>query len=234
MESTVATEQHQERLTAMQRLRAQAASFGVALLRTALLALVMTPVLLTAILTVDLPLRFFDSLVGQQMVLRPSNWLSWGGFVMAAATFLAILMTRRFGGDEASRAVTAAWTIAAIVVFFELSYLAPALEDGDLPSARFTVAFVASAMIAQYIGINIYDISRGGERWWRAPLVGAMGGFTVGAFVYFPVVYWGAGAPWLNWLVGDIAVKAAMAFAFIGIYGLARKTLRPRGGFGGI
>lgn len=233
MEASTVVEKHRPRETALQRLVRQTGELAAALSRMGLLAAILTPVLLLAFLTVDLPLRVFDGLAGGDAALRPSNWLSRGGFLMASAPLIAILFARKYGGEEASRAVTAAWGLAALAVFAELSYLAPALEAGDMPPARFAVVFVASAMAAQYIAVNIYDVARGGVRWWRAPLFAALGGYLVHAVIYFPGVFFGAGAPWLSWMIADIAVMALVALAFLPLYALLRKRLKPKGGYGG-
>lgn len=233
-EASAAVERRQPRETAMQRLARQSGDFVTSLARLAMLAVILTPLLLLSFLTVDLPMRAFDGLFGGEALLRPSNWLSRGGFAMAFAPLAVILFARKYGGDEASRAVTASWGLAAIAVFVELSYLAPALEAGDMPSVRFTVLFVASAMTGQYFAANVYDIMRGGMRWWRAPLAGALSGYAVMALIYFPGVFWGTGAPWLNWMVGDFAIKMVIALGFLPFYAMLRKSLKPRGGFGGI
>ncbi len=234
MDAAAAVERRQPRETAMQRFTRLLGEFATSMARLAMLAMVLTPLLLISFLTVDLPMRAFDGLVGDQLILRPSNWLSRGGFMMALAPLVAILFARKYGGDEASRVVTASWGIAAIAVFAELSYLAPALEDGDMPPARFTVLFVASAMAAQYFAASFYDILRGGIRWWRAPLIAALGSYGIWALIYFPAIYWGTGAPWLNWMVGDLAIKTLIAIAFLPVYFMLRKYLRPRGAFGGV
>lgn len=234
MDATAAVERRQSRETAMQRLARNMGEFATSLSRLAMLSVMLTPILLVSFLTVDLPMRAFDSVVGDDGLLRPSNWLSRGGFIMAFGPLMAILFSRKYGGDEASRAVTASWGLAAVAVFAELSYLAPALEDGDMPPVRFTVVFVASAMAAQYFAASAYDIMRGGARWWRAPLVAALGGYGVAGLIYFPGIYLGAGVPWLNWMVGDFAIKTVVALAFLPVYAMLRKSLRPKGGFGGV
>ncbi len=233
MEASTVIERHRPRESALQRLGRHAGDLAAALGRMAVLAAILTPVLLISFLTVDLPLRAFDGFAGGAVELRPSNWLSRGGFVMALAPLIVILFARKYGGEEASRAVTAAWGIAALAVFAELSYLAPALEAGDMPPARFSVVFVASAMASQYVAVNIYDISRGGGRWWRAPLLAALGGYVVHALIYFPGVFFGAGAPWLNWMIADIAVMGVITAGFLPVYALLRRPLRPKGGYGG-
>ena len=234
MEATTAVERREPTETAMQRLTRQSGEFAVALTRLSMLAVILTPILVASFLTVDLPMREFDGLFGTQTALRPSNWLSVGGFLMAFAPLVVILYARKYGGDEASRAVTASWGLAALVVFAGLSYLAPALVEGDMPPVKFTMVFVASAMVAQYFAASAYDIVRGGMRWWRAPFFAAMSGYFISALIYFPVVYMGSKTPWINWMVGDFAIKTAIAIAFLPVYAALRRSFRPKGGFGGI
>lgn len=234
MEASTAVEKRHSRETALQRFARQSGEFSTGFSRMSLLAVILTPLLLTSFLTVDIPARFFDGFFGDGFAVRPSNWLSYGGLFMGGAILMTVLFARKYGGDEASRAVTASWGLAAVAVFAELSYLAPALEGGDMPSVRFTLAFVISAMAAQYIAASVYDVARGGGNWWRAPLYSALSGYVVYVVIYFPGVYLGAPAPWINWMIGDFAIKVLLAFGFLPIYGFLRKTLKPLSGYGGI
>ncbi len=234
MESSAAVEKRRQRETALSRLLRQTGEFATAISRLSLLAVILTPIFLASFLTVDLPMHVFDGVFGGDTALRPSNWLTRGVFIMTLAPLIAILFARKYGGDEASRAITAAWGVAAIAVFAELSYLAPALEAGDMPPVRFTVVFVAAAMASQYIAIGVYDVARGGGKWWRAPLFAALGGNIAFLLIYFPGIYWGAAAPWLSWAVSGFAVQMVLAGLFLPFYALVRRRLRPKGGFGGI
>ena len=220
------------RETPAEKLAREIGAFGVSLLRTATLTAVVTPLLLAAFLTVDLPVRRFD-LLFDATLLKPSLWLSIGGVLMTAALPLVLLIARRFGGDEASAAVTASWGVAAVLSFAGLSYIAPTIDNGDLPATRFVLAFVASAMVGQYLAIAVYDITRGGGPWWRAPLVACLFGFVAQAVIYFPWVYWNERQPWFSWLVFDIVLKVGVAFLFLPLYRFLLKPLRPRGGYGG-
>ncbi len=232
MEHIVAVETRSERETPLQRFLRGLGEFAEALLRTVVLSAILTPVLLASILTVDLPFRALDRFFIEP-ALRPSLWLSWGLVIMAAGPLLIILYARRYGGEEASRVVTASWAVSAMAVFAEVSYLAPDLEAGDFPSTRFVLAFTISSMAAQYFAAALYDVLRGGGAWWRAPLYAAMTAYAVGAALYFPIGFWGVDAPWLHWLVGHLAVKLAAAFAFLPVYHALKRPLRPRGGYGG-
>lgn len=233
MEATSAVEKRRPiRETPAEKLARETAAFARGLVRMIVLAALLSPVLLYGFLTVDIPVRSFDHLF-DTAALKPGNWLSLGGIIIALGAPFSVLMTRRFGGDEASRAVTAAWGVAAVATLAELSYLAPVIESSDLPSVRFVVAFVASAMIGQYVAIGVYDVTRGGGQWWRAPLIAILSGYAAHSLIYFCVAYWNVGSPWFNWMISDFAVKTLIAVAFLPIYRLLQKSLRPMGGYGG-
>ncbi|MEZ5896078.1 MAG: VUT family protein [Parvularculaceae bacterium] len=220
------------RETPAQRLLRETRAFFAALTRVILLSAILIPILLAAFLTVDLPIHSLDQFFSLPSV-KPGNWLTMGLFIMSLAPLVAILIARRFGGDEASRVITASWGVAALLTFAEISYLSPLLEDGDMPSVTFVVAFVGGAMVGQYVAAAVYDVIRGGPKWWRAPLLASLCGYAAHSIIYFSIAYWTAPAPWLNWMVEDFGLKALMAFAFLGVYWMLRKPLKPRGGFGG-
>ncbi|MEM9168600.1 MAG: hypothetical protein AAGC56_03015 [Pseudomonadota bacterium] len=208
------------------------AGFSVGLLRTLFLALIMLPFVLAAFLTADLPFRALDRFL-PDAAARPSLWFTWGHAFLAATPMLAILFARRFGGEEASKAVTAAWAVAALAAAAELAFLAPTLDAGQFPTTRFVVAFVACGMVSGYAAAATFDILRGGGAWWRAPLYAAMTGYIGGALVYFTAAYWGARAPWVHWTVASTGVYFLFAVAFLPVYGILRRPLRPLGGLGG-
>lgn len=233
MEEIVAVEQRRPiRETPAEKMVRQSGVFVAELARLAVLAALLTPLLLSALVTLDVPVAGFDQLF-DSAAEKPSNWLSIGGLVMSAAALMVILYSRKYGGEEAARAVTASWGVAAVAIFAEISYLAPSLQDSDFPSVRFVVAIVASAMTGQYFAAAIYDVVRGGGAWWRAPLIAALVGFSVQTALYYGIAFWNAGGAWPHWMIADFAVKAALAVAFLPVYRVLQKALRPSGGFGG-
>lgn len=218
--------------TPLERLARLTREFFVALARVAMLSGLLLPLLVFAFFSVDLPYRAFDQFFGAA-VAKPGNWLSLGFLAMALAPFVVILISRRFGGEEASRVITASWAVAALAAFAGISYLAPVLESGDLPSVRFVIGFVGSSIVAQFAAAAVYDITRGSERWWRAPFFAALVAFVAQAFLYFPIAYWGSNAPWLNWMVQCVAISSLGMVLFLGVYRVLMRSLRPRGGWGG-
>lgn len=218
--------------TPLEKLGRETRKFGAALVRVALLSMLIIPVLLFSFLTVDIPFRGFDHFFGLAPV-KPGNWLSAGYFAMAAGPAIAILIARRFGGEEASRVITTAWAVAAFAAFAGVSYLSPQLEDGDMPSVAFMIAFVGSSILSQFVGAAIYDLTRGGGAWWRAPFFASLAAYLTQTFLYFPIAYWTSVAPWINWMVEDVGLKSLVIVVFLGVYRVLMKRLKPRGGFGG-
>ncbi|MEM9705302.1 MAG: hypothetical protein AAF850_04405 [Pseudomonadota bacterium] len=219
--------------TLIEKISRNFASFLTAFLRTAALSVFLLPLLLLSFMTVDLPFRPLDRFAPAD-ALKPSLWLSWGGFAMAFAPLLVILFARRFGGDEASRVVTAAWGVAAISALAGILHWSPGLGAGDYPPVRFVAIFVGAAMAGQFVAASVYDVTRGGGPWWRAPLYSAMIGYAVSGLIYFPLLFRSVGAPWGSWLILDIAVKFLVLLSFLPLYHVLRDVLKPRGGFGGI
>lgn len=233
MEVAAAVEtRRQIKETPLEKLMRELRKFGAALVRVTLLSALIIPILLFSFITVDIPFHGFDHFFSMAPV-KPGNWLSVGYFAMAAAPAIIILIARRLGGEEASRVVTASWAAAAFAAFAGVSYLSPELEDGDMPGVAFVVAFVGSSVFSQFVAGAVYDITRGGEAWWRAPFFAALCAYLAQTLLYFPIAYWGEKAPWLNWMVEDIALKSLIGVIFLGIYRILMKSLRPRGGYGG-
>ncbi|MEM6414833.1 MAG: VUT family protein [Pseudomonadota bacterium] len=232
MEHTAATENWQDQLTPLQRLIRSSVEFFVGAGRLILLCGFLVPTILASILLIDLPFRGIDHLINAP-ALRPSTWLTHGHLVMAFGAMFIVLISRRFGGEEASRVVTASWALAALAAFAEFTYLAPLIEAGDMPSTRFVLGFTISAMVGQYFAAALYDILRGGGIWWRAPFYALLAAFGLHTVLFYPITFGSSGMPWAAWMVIDFAIKAVLAFCFLGLYGFLRKRLRPLDGLGG-
>jgi len=220
------------RETPLERLGREFRKFLAALARLSLLSAMLIPLLVFSFLTVDVRIFAFDHLFALPNA-KPSRWLTVGLAAVAMAPLLVIFIARRFGGEEAARVVTASWAVAALGAFAGVSYLAPTLSDGDMPSVAYVIAFVGGATISQFTAAAVYDLTRGRESWWRAPLYASLCAFIAHALIYFPVAYWKSNAPWLNWMVMALAFETALIAAFLAVYRMLRKSLRPRGGYGG-
>ncbi|MEM1396554.1 MAG: hypothetical protein AAGH38_03785 [Pseudomonadota bacterium] len=194
-------------------------------------AALLLPFLVTSFLLLDIPVRAFDRFFSDPTI-APGRWFSLGDALLIIPAMVCVFIARRSGGDDAARAVTVAWAAAAMAALVGVIYLAPELQAGDLPSARFSAVFVFSWMVGQYTTIGLYDVLRGGSSWWRAPLYSLMAGYLVGSALLFPLFYFGSNAPWMAWLTIDFAIKAGASFLFLGGYWLLMSRVRPATGYG--
>ncbi|MEM9809736.1 MAG: hypothetical protein AAF788_00770 [Pseudomonadota bacterium] len=217
-------------LTGRQRAgRLFARIFGQAL-RLILVALPMVPLLLTAVVTVDLPFSALDGVTEGGVVA--STFISRGDAVFALVFLMSVIMARRFGASLVTNAAVLAWCLTGGAMAALLIELAPELHADDFPSTRVISALLVSWFFAHVVGVQVYDLTRGGA-WWRAPFFGALTGFTFQAVLYFPIAYAGAGAPWVWWLTADIIIMATVSAVFVFVYALFRGLIRPRSGLGG-
>ena len=196
------------------------------------LSVFVLPLLLAALITLDLPLGWFDGWATRDS-LRASNWLSRGEALLTASVLLLLLMTRRYGAGLVARVQGLSWLLAIGSAALMLLYLAPSLDQADMPRGRYVIGVVVSWYVGQHVAITIYDLVRGG-RWWRAPFYGALFGLAAQSLLFFPIAYGGSGVPLPVWMLLDLCLKVLAAAAFLGPYWLLRRRIEPRGGLGGL
>ena len=196
------------------------------------LSLFVLPLLLAAIATLDLPIRWFDGWA-PSAGFRASNWLSRGEVLLTGSVFLLILMTRRYGSVLVGRVQGLSWLLAIGISASMLVYLAPDLSQDDMPRGRYVIGVVVAWFFGQQVAIQTYDAVRGGL-WWRAPFYGALFGLLAQVLVFFPVAYGGSGVPWGRWMLLDFSIKVLASAAFLPLYRLLRRRIAPRGGLGGV
>ena len=196
------------------------------------LSVFVLPLLLAALVTLDLPLGWFDEWAPSPG-LRASNWLSRGEGLLTASVFLLVLMTRRYGALIVGRVQALSWLLAIGISAAMLVYLAPDLTQADMPRGRYVVGVVVSWVLGQQVAIQTYDAVRG-RLWWRAPFYGALFGLLAQVLVFFPVAYGDAAVPWGRWMLLDFSIKVLAAAAFLLLYRLLRRRIAPRGGLGGV
>ncbi|MEO1658817.1 MAG: hypothetical protein AAFR65_13980 [Pseudomonadota bacterium] len=184
----------------------------------------------TAMAAADLPLPL---LAGEgRDDLASAAFLSRGDLAIAGGLFISLFMARRFGASVVTQALVMAWVLALVGATTVVIEIAPQLEEGDFPSARYLTVLILSWFTGQLMGLSVYDLTRGGA-WWRAPFFGAVFGLGIQAAIYFPGAFAGQDVPWLWWLAMRLIVVTAAAVGFACLYAPFRRAIRPRSGLGG-
>ncbi len=125
-----------------------------------------------------------------------NNWLTWGALTYPLAFLVTDLLNRRFG-PHAARRVAWAGFAAALVTSIWVASPRIALGSG--------LAYIS----AQLVDIHIFDRLRH-QRWWRAPLVSGALAAVLDTALFFMVAFGGSNAPWVSWMLGDMAIKLAV------------------------
>lgn len=136
--------------------------------------------------------------VGSNILVQvPLNdWLTWGGLSYPVAFLVTDLLNRRFGPAAARRVAWCGFAAALIVSVW-------------VASPRIALASGLAYICAQLADIQVFDRMRD-QRWWRAPLVSGTLGAMLDTAVFFSVAFATTGAPWVTWMLGDLAVKLAV------------------------
>ncbi|OMG86645.1 hypothetical protein BIZ92_25960 [Achromobacter xylosoxidans] len=128
--------------------------------------------------------------VGSNILVQvPLNdWLTWGGLSYPVAFLVTDVLNRRFGPAAARRVVWFGFAAALVVS-----------------------VWVASPRIALASGLAYMR----DQRWWRAPLVSGVLGAILDTAVFFSVAFAASGAPWVTWMMGDLAIKLAVNISML-------------------
>jgi len=136
------------------------------------------------------------------LVQHPINdWLTWGAFSYPVAFLVTDLTNRSFGPHDARRI---AWTGFALAVLISL-WVAP---------WRIALASGTAFIVAQLFDIALFNRLRE-QRWWHAPLIGSVLASVVDTALFFSLAFAGQGLPWMQWAVGDLMAKWAMALILL-------------------
>ncbi len=230
-ENLISEQKRVQEESAAAKLRRQFAVFMHRVWLLTRLSLVLVPIILFSVMLLDIPFRLFDGLTGDSPIFALSNWLSRGDLLLCFTFMFLLLITRSHGSVFVGRTVGLAWLLVTLIVVILLIYMAPNLNQSDLPSGRFLTGFLMSWYLGQLIAVYVYDYTRGGQ-WWRAPLYGGVFGFAVQVGIYFPVIYGSSQAPWLSWMVIDFAMKVLIVLGFLPLYYSLRRSFKPYLGAG--
>jgi len=129
--------------------------------------------------------------------------------------FLVNDLVNRFHGPATARKV--------VYVGFAVGVLLSLSVDSIDP--RIAIASGAAFLIAQLLDVAIFDRLRQGK-WWIAPSASSAISTTVDTFLFFGIAFAGTQTPWVQWAIGDLGVKWAVALVSVFLFGLiARRDI---------
>lgn len=143
-----------------------------------------------------------------------NDWLTWGAMTYPLA-FLVNDLVNRFHGAPTARKVV--YVGFAVGVALSLS-----VESID---TRIAIASGTAFLLAQLVDVAIFDRLRKG-RWWIAPSASSAVSTIVDTFLFFGIAFAGTQTPWVQWAIGDLGIKWAVAVVSVLLFGLiARRSV---------
>ena len=162
-----------------------------------------------------------------------ADLLTWGAFTYPFAFFVTDLANRRLGPGRARQVVLVGFALAVALSI-------------ALATPRIAIASGTAFLVAQMLDVSVFDRLRAGA-WWRAPLISSILGSVVDTAIFFSLAFAGTFAfldfggdagsldfavpflgvgtsvpLWVSLAAGDLIVKAVVALALIGPYGVLR------------
>ncbi len=158
--------------------------------------------------------------VSNILVHFPINeWLTWAAFTYPVSFLVTDLANRSFGPARAARVVLWGFAVGVAMSAVFSDWTPFAMPDMLSRVALLTAVASGSAFLAaQLLDIVIYRMLRR-SAWWRAPLVSSAIASAVDTLIFFWLLFdlffpeWGF--DWVNFGLGDFAVKVAMAVTLL-------------------
>ena len=143
-----------------------------------------------------------------------NDWLTWGALTYPLAFLINDLVNRFHGARTARQIVYAGFTVGVI-----LSLSVHTIET------RIAVASGTAFLLAQLLDVAVFDRFRQ-RSWWIAPSISSAISTVLDTTLFFAIAFAGTGLPWIQWAIGDLGVKWAVAILSVLVYGLiARRAV---------
>ncbi|GLS20784.1 membrane protein [Labrys miyagiensis] len=141
----------------------------------------------------------------QYVVPGTADFLTWGAFVFPFAFFVTDLCNRRHGVEMTRRVVLASFVIAVIVSFVAAD-------------PRIAIASGVAFISGQLVDAQVFNRFRK-HVWWVPPSISNILASTVDSTLFWVLAFAGTDVPWVSLGLADYAIKIAMVFLVMPVYG---------------
>lgn len=155
------------------------------------------------------------------------EWLTWAAWTFPIA-FLITDCINRTAGAAAARKIVVVGFAVGVPLSFWFSY-----DEDATAAARIALASGAAFMCAQLLDVKIFNrilhfSKQGDSLWWLPPAVSSAPSSVLDTFLFFGLAFAGTGVPWMQWAVGDLAVKILMILLLLPPYRFLSLQLQTR------
>ena len=191
------------------------------LLRLLPSVIAMALVILVSNILVQIPVDHVVNLGGRNFNL--AELLTWGAFSYPVAFLVTDTTNRIYGTHAARRVVYVGFTLGVILSLLTAIGIASEVAEAEgitlltalttnedaFAMLRISLASGTAFIIGQMLDIAIFDKLRAAA-WWKAPTVSSFFGSISDTAIFFSLAFAASGLPWMNWALGDFAIKLLM------------------------
>ncbi len=139
------------------------------------------------------------------LVMLPiNNWMTWGSLSYPVTYLVTDLTNRHQGAAAARRVVYVGFAVGAPLSIW-------------LASPRLAAASLSAFLVSQLLDVWLFSrLRRRLLRWWQAPLASPLLASMPDTALFFAMAFAGSALPWVQWALGDYAVKVLMGITLLG------------------
>ncbi len=165
------------------------------------------------------------------------GWLQRGNLTMSDLILPMGLITiyltnRRYGPNYAFAQLLLGLCLLAAIVMADPYGVNDLVASTPVLSGRALMSFGIFFLLANFIGILVFEAVRGPE-WWPPPLMGSFAVSLIFCLSYYPAVYAGHDANWAWTCVAHLAVFIGESLLLLFPDFLLRPAMRPLHGMNG-
>lgn len=160
------------------------------------------------------------------------GWLTLAHLLVPVGFFCIFLTNRRYGPGYAFAQVAGTSAVVGGFVALAGQDINAFVPADSVPPLREAIAFGAAFFVASFVSITAFDGARG-PLWWTAPLIGFLSATVIFAVVFFPWLYFGSDAGWMDHGLQFAGLLAGEGLLLLLPFWALRRMVPPMSGFGG-
>lgn len=139
------------------------------------------------------------------LVMLPINdWMTWGSLSYPMTYLVTDLANRHQGATAARRVVYVGFVVGAPLSIW-------------LASPRLAAASLSAFLLSQLLDVWLFSrLRRRLQRWWQPPLASPLLASIPDTVLFFAIAFAGSPLPWMQWALGDYAIKVMMGITLLG------------------
>ena len=143
-----------------------------------------------------------------------NDWVTLAAFSFPLCFLVTDITNRLYGAKNARYIIYAGFILGVVLSLW-------------LADVRIAIASGTAFLVSQLLDVAIFDKLRN-QAWWKAPVISSFLASITDGVLFYSLAFYGQDLPWIQWAIGDLAVKIIMVAICIIPYRHLVEYLLPR------